>query len=58
VLLVQENGGPNTGASPPSLQQVEIPAAGALEEGGEGNWLESGPVPAGTGIGYIFHGDM
>jgi len=58
VLVVRGNGSPNTGASPPSLQPVEIPAAGALEESGEGSGLESGPVPAGTGIGAIFHGDM
>jgi hypothetical protein len=31
---------PNTGASPPSLQPVEIPAEGALKEGGKGNRLE------------------
>jgi len=58
VLVMRGNGGPNAGASLPSLQPVEIPAAGALEEGGEGNGLESGPVPAGTGVGAVFHGDM
>ena len=58
MLVVRGNGGPNTGASPPSLQPVEIPAAGALEGGREDNGLESGPVPAGTGIGAVFHGDM
>jgi len=58
VLVVRGNGGPNTGASPPSLQPVEIPAAGALEEGGKGNGLESWPMAAGTGVGAVFHGDM
>jgi len=37
---------------------VEIPAAGALEEGGKGNGPESCPMPAGTGVGALFHGDM
>ena len=58
MLVVRGNGGPNTGASPPTLQPVEILAAGALEGGGEGNGLESGPVLAGAGIGAVFHGDM
>jgi len=58
VLVVRGYGGPNTGASPPSQQPVEIPAVGALEEGGEGNGLESGSMPAGIGIGAVFHGDM
>jgi len=58
VLVVRGNGDPNTGASPPSLQPMEIPAAGALEEGGEGNGSESGLVPVGTGVGAVFHGDM
>jgi hypothetical protein len=35
VLVVRGNGSLNTGASPPSLQPVEIPAAGALQEGRE-----------------------
>jgi len=48
----------NTGASPSSLQPVEIPAAGALEAGGKGNGLESGPMPASTGVGAVFHGDI
>jgi len=30
LLVVRGNGGPYTGAFPPSLQPVEIPAAGAL----------------------------
>jgi hypothetical protein len=46
------------GASPPALQLVEIPAAGALEKGMKGNGLESWPMPAGTGVGAVFHGDM
>jgi len=58
VLVVRGNSGPNTGASPPTLQPVKTPAAGALEGGGEGNGLESGPVPVGTGIGAVLHGDM
>jgi len=58
VLVVRGNGGPNTGASPPSLQPVEIPAAGALEEGGKSNGLESWSMPVGTGVGAGFHGDM
>jgi len=49
---------PNTGASRPSLQQVEIPAAGALEEGTKGNGLESWLMPAGTGVGAVIHGYM
>jgi hypothetical protein len=52
------NGDPCTGASPPPLQPVEIPVVAAVEEGGEGNGLESGLVPAGTGVGAVFHGDM
>jgi hypothetical protein len=51
-------GASNTGASPPSLQPVEIPAAGALEESGKGNGLERWPMPAGTGVGAVFHGDV
>jgi hypothetical protein len=58
VLVVLGNGGPNTGASPPSQEPVEIPAAGALEEGGKGNGLESWPMPAGTGVRSVFQGDM
>jgi hypothetical protein len=44
VLVVRGKGDPNTGACPFPLQPVEIPAAGALEEGGEGNGLESGGI--------------
>jgi hypothetical protein len=51
-------GASNMGASPPALQPVEIPAAGALEEGGNGNGLESGLMPAGTCVRGVFHGDM
>ena len=51
-------GASNMGASPPSLQPVEIPAAGALDEGGKGNGLESWPMPAGTGVRAVFHEDM
>ena len=58
MLVVRGNGGSNTGASPPALQPVEIPAAGALEEGGKGNRLESWPMPVVTGVGPVFHGDM
>jgi len=58
VLVVQGNSGPNTGASPPTPQPVESPPVGALEGGGEGPGLESGPVPAATGIRAVFHGDM
>jgi len=36
---------------------VEIPAAGALEVGGEGCGVYSGLVPAGTGIGAACHAD-
>ena len=50
VLVVRRDGGPDAGASPPSLQPVEIPAAGALEGGGEGNGLESGQVSEGADI--------
>jgi len=46
----RRDGGPDAGASPPSLQPVEIPAAGALEGGGEGNGLESGQVSEGADI--------
>ena len=53
MLVVRGNGGPNTGASPPSLQPVEIPAAGALEEGGKCNGLESWQMPAGIGVGVF-----
>jgi len=56
--VVRGNGVPNTGAPPPPLQSVEIPAVDALEEGGEGNELESELVPVSTGIGAVFHGDM
>jgi len=45
-------------ASPLLQQPVEIPAAGALQDGGEGNGLESGPVPAGTGIRDVFDSGM
>ena len=55
MLVVRGNG---VGVSPPSLQPVEIPAAGAPEEGGKRNGLESWPMPAGTGVGAVFHGDM
>jgi len=48
----------NTGASPPSLQPVKIPSAGALEEGGKGNGLESWPMLAGTGVGAVIYGDI
>ncbi|KAF8545119.1 hypothetical protein BDD12DRAFT_872043 [Trichophaea hybrida] len=41
---------PDAGTPPPSLQPVETPAAEALEEGGEGNGLESGQVSAGADI--------
>jgi len=58
VLVVRGNGGPNTEPSPPSLQPVEMPAAGALEEGGNGNRLESSPMPVVTGVEVVFHGDM
>jgi len=51
-------GASNTGASPPSVQPVKLPAAGALEEGGKGNGLESWPMPARTGVGAVFHGPM
>jgi len=44
--------------SPPSLQLVKIPAAGALEEGGKGNGLESWLMLAVTGVGAVFHADM
>ena len=54
MRVVRGNGGPNTGASPPALQPVEIPAAGALEEGGKGNGLESWPILAGTGVRAVF----
>jgi len=54
----QGHGGPNTGASPPSLAPVEIPAAGALEEGGKGSGLESWLMQMGTGVRPVFHGDM
>jgi len=37
-------------SSPPSLQPVEILAAGALEGGREGNGLESGQVSEGADI--------
>jgi len=47
---VPPHGGPDAGASPRSLQPVEIPAAGALEGGGEGNGLESGQVSEGADI--------
>ena len=50
MLVVWGNGGPNTGASPLSQLPVETPAVGAREEGGEGNGLESGPLPAGIDI--------
>jgi len=50
MLVVRRHGGPDAGAPPPSLQSVEIPAAGALEGGGEGNGLESGQVPEGADI--------
>jgi hypothetical protein len=40
MLVVRRHGGPDAGAPPPPLQLVEIPAAGALEGGGEGNGLE------------------
>jgi len=33
-------------------------ATGALEDGGEGNGLESWLIPAGTGVGGDFHRDM
>ena len=55
MLVVRGNG---VRVSPPSLQPVEIPAAGALEEGGKGNGLESWPMPAGPGFGAVFHRDM
>ena len=58
MLVVQENGGPNTGASPPSLQPVEIPAAGSQEEVGKGNGLESWLMLAGTGVVAVSHGDI
>jgi len=58
VQVVLGNCGSNAGASPPSLQPVETPAAGTLEVSGEANELESGPVLGGTGISAIFHGDM
>jgi len=57
MLVVRRHGGPDAGAPPPSLQSVEIPAAGALGGGGEGNGLESGQVPEGAGIWAVFHGD-
>ena len=41
MLVVWGTGGPNTGASHPSLQPVEIPAAGALQEGAKGSGLEN-----------------
>jgi len=56
VLVVWGNGGPNTGASPPSLQPVKIPAVGALEEGRKGN-SKSWPMPVGTGVRAVFHWD-
>jgi hypothetical protein len=43
-------GASNTGASPPSLQPVKIPTAGALEDGGKGNGLESWPMLAGASV--------
>jgi len=51
-------GASNMGASPPSLQLVNIPSVGALEEGGKWNGLESWLMLAGTGVGGVFHGDM
>jgi hypothetical protein len=53
--VVRGNGGPNTGASHPSLQPVEIPAAGVVENGAKGNRLESWPMPSGTGVRAVFH---
>jgi hypothetical protein len=50
VLVVQRDGGPDAGASLPSLRPLETPAAVALEEGGEGNGLESWQVSTGTDI--------
>jgi len=58
VLVALGNGGSNTRASPPSLQSVDIPAAGALEEGGKGNRLNSWQMPAGTGVEAVCHRDM
>jgi hypothetical protein len=50
VLVVWRDCGPDAGASLPSLRPLETPAVGALEEGREGNRLESRQVLAGTDI--------
>jgi len=45
--VARGNCSPNMGVSPATLLLVEIPAVRALQGGGEGKALESGPVPAG-----------
>jgi len=42
MLVVRRHGGPDAGAPPPSLQSVEIPAAGALEGVGKATGWKAG----------------
>jgi hypothetical protein len=58
VLVEWGNSGPNLGASSQSLHLVEIPPAGALECGREGNGPDSMYVLVGKGIEAVFQQDI
>jgi len=58
LLVARGNGRAYLGGSHSSLQQVDKPTAGAQEDGSIHNSLESRPLPAGTGVGDVFHEDM
>lgn len=51
MLVWCRDSGPDTGAPLPPLQPVESPAEDYLESGGNGDGLESRPMPTCAGLG-------
>ena len=46
----RQDGGPDVGTPLPPVQPVERPIENAMVGGGNGDGLESGPMPTGAGL--------